>query len=516
MDIIVLDDQGAPVGPDAVGEVAIGSRYLSPGYWQQPELTHAAFGADADDAEMRVYRTRDVGRLRGDGCLEYLGRQGARVQIRGYRVEIAEVEMAVRSLEGVREAVVVAHDTPQMPTQLLAYLVPSATPAAQEYWRHALAEKLPDYMVPAAFVVMDALPMTPSGKVDRRALPSPDAQRVVAGTPYEAPRTDVERQLARLWDKLLNVERIGVHDDFFTIGGHSLLAMQLLTRVRATFHMDIPLAAFIAAPTVAALSQAIVEPGGQRVSRHLLPYKPYGRRPPLFCVHGVELLARHMDPDQPFYALYPHGMDGTRAPDTVEEMAAEYLDAILACQCEGPYYLSGYSFGGLVALEMAHQLLDRGHEVALLVLLDSGGPDTVRAGQRTFLGIGADAARRLLARLCNLFLRPGRYLPLRLRLSYFLGVSRGASHRYAPRRYPGHIHILHAADNPRTPQLRWAGMSTAGLTVDEVPGHHTSMLAEPHVQRVAAQLSHVLQAAQKRRSTPALLAAPGLAAEPTI
>ena len=219
---------------------------------------------------------------------------------------------------------------------------------------------------------------------------------------------------------------------------------------------------------------------------------------------------------QPFYALHPHGMDGTRAPDTVEEMAAEYLDAILACQCEGPYYLSGYSFGGLIALEMAHQLLDRGHEVALLALLDSGGPDTARAGQRTFLGVGADSARRLLARLCNLYLRPGRYLPLRWRLSYFLGVSRGASQRYVPRRYPGHIHILHAADNPRTPQLRWAGMSTAGLTVDEVPGHHTSMLAEPHVQRVAAQLSQVLQAAQKRRSKPALLAGPGLAAEPNV
>lgn len=500
MELVILNEEGVEMGTNSVGEIGVRSRYLSPGYWRQPALTREIFLPDPTDSTVRVYRTRDIGRLHADGCLEYLGRQGARVQIRGYRIEVAEVEAAVRALETVREAVVLPHDPPQGPTQLLAYVVPSTTPSpSQDMWRRAVAQTLPDYMIPTAFITLDALPMTPNGKIDRRALPAPEPQRLALGAPYMAPRTDVEVTLVRLWGTLLGVGQVGVHDDFFALGGHSLLAMQLLTRLRTTFHMDIPLATFITAPTVAALARAIREPGGQQLSRWLLPYKPYGSRPPFFCVHGVELLARHMDVEQPFYAFHPHGLDGRRAPDTVEAMAAEYVEAMRTCQAQGPYYLGGYSFGGVIALEMAQQLRQAGQEVALLVLLDSGGPNAGREAQQTLLSHGADYGRLLLAWSCNFYLRPGRYLPLRWHLSYFLGMSRRASQRYIPRRYAGPLHLLHARENPRDPRQRWGELSPAGLTVYDVPGNHTTMLLEPQVQQVAMQLTQVLQAAYQAR-----------------
>jgi thioesterase domain-containing protein/aryl carrier-like protein len=423
------------------------------------------------------------------------------LQIRGYRVEIAEVEAALRALEEVREAVVIARDEPPGQSQLIAYVVPARTPAPPRAVLHrALAATLPDYMIPTAFVLLAELPMTPNGKVDRRALPTLDAQRLELGTPYEAPRTAVEAALVRLWSAMLEVEQVGIHDDFFTLGGHSLLAMQLLIRVRETFHIDISLATLIAAPTVAALAQAIASPSGQRLAPLLLAYKPYGLKPPFFCVHGVELLARHMDAEQPFYALHPHGLDGKRAPRTVEAMATDYIQAIRTCQPQGPYFLGGYSFGGLIALEIAHQLLQQGQQVVLLVLLDSGGPNEGRQEQGSWLGRCADRGRVLLARVCDLYLRQGKYLPLWLRLPYFLGVSRRASQAYTPPIYAGHVKFLRALDNPRDPHQRWGGMSTDGLDVYNVPGNHSTMLTEPHVQQVAMQLTQILRQSQQTRA----------------
>jgi pimeloyl-ACP methyl ester carboxylesterase len=279
-----------------------------------------------------------------------------------------------------------------------------------------------------------------------------------------------------LWREVLGVEQVSIHDDFFALGGHSLLAMQLLVRVRALFHVDIPLATLVATPTAAALASAIRAPSGYRLSPVLLAYKPYGTKPPFFCVHGVELLARHIEADQPFYALHPHALDGRRAPDTVEDMATDYIHAIQMCQPQGPYFLGGYSFGGLIAFEMAHQLLQQGQQIALLVLLDSGGPNEGRAEQRSLLTRFSDFGRVLLARGCHVYLRPERRLPMRLRLPYFLGLCRQASQAYRPPIYPGRLVLLRALDNPRDPYKRWGGMSVEGLDVYEVPGSHFTML----------------------------------------
>lgn len=496
--ILLLDDAGQPVSPGEVGEIVVQSAFLSPGYWQKPDLTAATFRPDPTDGSARLYYTGDVGRLHPDGCLEHLGRKRFRVKVRGYSVETPEVEAALRGLANVQEAVVIPRETSTGETDLLAYVVPTTAPAPSPLALHqAMRQVVPDYMVPAVFIVLEALPMTPNGKVDRLALPAPESVVEVAPPPEALPRTPLETQLVQLWSDLLGVATLGIHDDFFAYGGHSLLAMQMLVRVRELRHIEIPLATLVAVPTIAALAQAIEAPDGVVTPPVLLAYKPYGSKPPFFCVHGVELLARHMDPEQPFYALHPHALDGRRAPSTVEAMAADYLQAIQTRQPTGPYYLGGYSFGGLVAFEMAQQLRRQGHTIALLVLLDSGGPEEGSDAQGTWWTRLKEYGYEGFARLCALYVRAGRPVPLAWRLPYFLGTCHNARRTYKPVVYPGRVHLLRARNNPRDPLQRWGGLSQEGLVITEIPGDHFTMLQEPQVHEVAMRLQEVLHAAYR-------------------
>ena len=498
IEALILNDDGDDIGSSGVGEIAIRSRYLSPGYWRKPALTDEIFLPDPAGGDARIYRTGDLGRLHADGCLEHLGRKQFRVQVRGYSVEIAEVEAALRFLASVKEAVVIPRDVPSGGNQLFAYVVPAtAQPPVTAVLRQALAQALPDYMLPTTFAYLDALPLTPSGKIDRLALPIPQQAHLKPTSSFEAPRTPLETKLTQLWREMIGVPQVGIHDDFFALGGHSLLAMRLLVRVRDLFRVDVPLAILVADPTVAALAQAIDAPGGIAIPGRLLAYKPYGARPPFFCVHGVELLARHMELEQPFYALHPHTLDGSSAPTSVEVMAAEYLRAIRQVQPEGPYFLGGYSFGGLVAFEMAHQLRRRGHEVALLVLLDSGGPEEGSAEQGTIFTHIKEYLYQFFARGCEVYLRTGRPIPLPLRVPYHIGQCGRARRAYQPRVYPGRLVLLRAVENRRDPFKRWGGMGTEGLEIHEIPGNHDTMIREPQVQEVAARLNQVLRRAHE-------------------
>jgi aspartate racemase len=203
-----------------------------------------------------------------------------------------------------------------------------------------------------------------------------------------------------------------------------------------------------------------------------------------------------MDPEQPFYALHPHALDGRVAPTRVETMAEDYIRAIQLRQPQGPYFLGGYSFGGLVAFEIAHQLQRQGHQIGLLVLLDSGGPDEGSAEQGTVFTPLKEYASRLFARMCLMYVRTGRVLPIALRLRYFLGMAFGARRAYRPQVYPGRLILLRARENPRDPLKRWGGMGRQGLDIHEIPGNHFTMLQEPQVQQVATMLKRVLFQAQ--------------------
>jgi len=264
-EVRVVDDTGRPVPAGHAGEIAVQSRYLAPGYWQRPDLTSAAFLPDPDGGDRRIYLTGDLGRLTPDGCLLHLGRKDTRAKIRGLQVELAELEAALAALPAIREATVVSREHADGGSRLVAYLV-TAGPGypAVSTLRRALREKLPDHMIPSAFVVLAALPLTPNGKVDRRALPEPSVSRPHLDTPFVAPATPLETELARIWAEALELEGLGVGDDFLDLGGHSLAAARIASRVLGAFDVELPMASLFAATTVAAMARLISQRQAER------------------------------------------------------------------------------------------------------------------------------------------------------------------------------------------------------------------------------------------------------------
>jgi len=258
-EILLLDDEGKQVGFDDVGEIVVRSRFLSPGYWRKPDLTEAKFRLDPHNPEKRLYYTGDLGLMLPDGCLMHKGRKDFRVKVRGYGVEIAEVERSLRDHASIKDVVVVASTNESGETRLVAYFTSSSqrTSTASEL-RSFLKEKLADYMIPA-FVRLDALPLTPSGKVDRKALPVWNNSRPVLDTPYLAPRILLEEQLTKIWAEVLGIDQVGIHDNFFDLGGHSLAVMRVITRVVKTFQLDLPIKALFESPTVADMAAIIAQ-----------------------------------------------------------------------------------------------------------------------------------------------------------------------------------------------------------------------------------------------------------------
>ena len=260
VEILLLDDAGKEVGCNDTGEIAVKSRYLSPGYWRSPDLTQAAFLPDPQGRDERIYRTGDLGRVGPDGCLEHLGRKDSQVKVRGHRIEVGEVETALLALDTIKEAVVVARNDRSGDQQLVAYLVPRKQPGPTvTTFRRVLRGRLPDYMIPSVFVLLDALPVTPTGKLDSRALPDPGQSRPELDAPFVAPRTPIEKMVADIWTKVLGLERPGVKDNFFDFGGHSLLATKILSAVHDLFHVEVELGALLDHPTIEELALTITE-----------------------------------------------------------------------------------------------------------------------------------------------------------------------------------------------------------------------------------------------------------------
>ncbi|MDH7486311.1 MAG: amino acid adenylation domain-containing protein [Anaerolineae bacterium] len=412
----VLDPHLNPVPIGVPGELYIGGAGLARGYLHRPDLTAAAFIPHpfSSDADARLYRTGDLARYLPDGNLEFLGRVDTQVKVRGFRIELGEIEAVLSQHPAVQEAVVVAREDTPGDRRLVAYVVPAFGVRSSEFsvrhfpsqtpntehrtpnaeLRRFLLDRLPDYMVPTAFVLLEELPKTRSGKVDRQALPPPDDSGSETST-YVAPRTPTEEKIAAIWADVLNVDRVGVHDSFFDLGGHSLLAIQVLTRLRSAFQVEVPLGRLFETLTVAGLAEVVesLQHGdeGQQMARDetarelpsvLVPIQPRGHKPPLFCVHppsGVVFpyysLARYLDSDQPLYGVQDVSLDGQTEPYTrVEDMAAHYVEAIRTVQPEGPYFLAGWSLGGVLAFEMAQQLHRQGQEVALLGMIDTSAP----------------------------------------------------------------------------------------------------------------------------------------------
>jgi thioesterase domain-containing protein/acyl carrier protein len=530
--MFVLDAGLGPVPVGFPGELCIGGVGVARGYLGRPALTAEKFVPDPFSPAQgaRLYRTGDRARFLADGNLEFLGRIDFQVKIRGYRVEVGEVEAVLAAHPAVRDALVAAREDVPGERRLVAYVVADEGTTPAEL-RAALGEKLPDYMVPSAFVFLGELPVGSTGKVDRKALPAPTAG-AREGDGYAAPETAAERALAEVWEEVLEVVPVGVDDDFFALGGHSMLAVRLMSRLRRRLGAEIPLSALFERPTIRGLA-ALVESGAERPAwSPLVPIQPAGDRVPLFFVHpiggqvlGFADLARALGPDQPFYGL--QAPDLTRAGDqetTLEEMAASYVAAIRALRPTGPYLLGGWSFGGMVAFEMAQQLARAGEEVPLVAILDTTSPGNAREmlaeDEAEVLATLAHEEALKGGRVLELTVEELRPLPCEARVERTLGALRRsgvaadvevewvlrllAGHRarneamarYAARVYPGRIALFRPGEAlpGLESQLEWTApegwrpYTAEPLVVETIPGHHATFTRGPQAAALAERL----------------------------
>jgi amino acid adenylation domain-containing protein len=494
--IEVVDRHLKPVPIDVPGEILIGGAGVAAGYVGQPETTAERFIVRDG---IRCYRSGDLGRFRSDGSLELLGRLDDQVKIHGIRVEPAEIEAVLVSHPSVSAATVVAVEG-----NLVAHVC--AAQSSEEELRGFLAARLPQALVPRAWAFHAELPRTTSGKIDRPALIARGFPQSAAAVP---PRDETESELLRIFEELLDVRSIGISDGFFEFGGHSLLAVQLMARIEKQFGRRLPLATIFQGDTVADLAARLREPespacadfGFSRAgvgepalmqSSPLVLLERGGQGTPFFFVHPVggtilqyRALARRLGVQRPFYALQSPALEGNPLPPdiSIEALAQSYLDAVRTAVPKGPYLLGGWSFGGLVAFEMAQALRRAGEEVALLALLDSHAQNDPHA----------DANE--LATLATWELGDGQSWPQQ----YFATVKRivyahlGAAARWTPKPYDGRA-ILFAAHQRgvvRDATLGW-GPVLPRLSVIEVEADHFSLLREPAVDEVAEKLRAAL------------------------
>ncbi len=381
--IYILDWNLHPVPIGVAGELHIGGIGLARGYHNRAELTAENFIPDPFRKEpgARLYKTGDLARYLPDGAIEYLGRLDHQVKIRGFRIELGEIESVLAGLPAVREVVVVAREDVAGDKRLVAYLTANGgEPPKDSELRGLFQAKLPEYMVPSAFVTLDRFPLTPNGKVDRKALPMPDLARPELENAFAAPRTPTEEVLARIWCEVLGLKQIGTRDNFFDLGGHSLLAVRLQSRVEKELGRKLPLAAFFQAPTVGELASLWVAETTVAEVHRFTPRAPAGQQP-LFCFHflnNAQCLANYLEPkwpvcfiESPFDEELRLWHERRRIAITMEELAGRCLATIQHVQPRGPYYLVGWCFGGVLAFEVASQLTLLGENVAVLALLDA-------------------------------------------------------------------------------------------------------------------------------------------------
>lgn len=527
--VYVLDRHQRPVPIGVAGELYAGGAGLARGYWNRPDLTAAAFidTPFAGAMSSRLYRTGDRVRYRPDGQLEFLGRSDRQVKIRGFRIELEAVEAALATHPAVHEVAVVAREDPSAGKRLVAYVAGPAASLSTTELRQHVARTMPGYAVPSTFVFLDHLPVNARGKIDLAALPAVDGERPNIDTSFVGPRNSLEEQIAGVWRQVLKLERVGVHDDFFDLGGHSLLAVQVMAHIETLFGRSLTLAILFEASTIAQLAQRIAESGDVRSWSTVVPIEPAGSRPPFFCIHGgggnvlvYASLARHLRPDQPVYGVQAVGLNPEHAPHTdIETMAAHYIRDMRTVQPCGPYYLGGFSFGGVVAFEMACQLRDQGEDIELLALFDAFPSGYQRslgwrvrlanyvrraryhAGELAGAKRGAyvkarlkTARRRVRERVWDVRSLPyrvsGRELPPILRR--VSEINKAAHKNYKPRSYDGRVTLFTARERPIDldlgNDLGWGQYAPGGVEVHQVPGDHLSLLKEPAVGILAEQL----------------------------
>jgi amino acid adenylation domain-containing protein len=542
--LYILDRHMQPVPVGVAGELYIGGDGVARGYLNRPNLTAERFIPDpfSGGKGARLYKTGDLARYRPDGTVEYLGRLDHQVKIRGYRVEVEEIEVVISHHQAVRQAVVLARQDHPGEKRLVAYVVPQpgqllTTDDLQRF----MEERLPEYMVPRSILVLDALPLTSNGKVDRQGLPAPGR----IGDEFIAPRIRTEMIVADLWSQILGLERVSVHDNFFELGGDSLSAAQLSAHFEKRLGLALPPTVLLKAPTIETLAQLIDHRSDAFSSTiSLVELQPGGTPPPFFCVHpvGGEVLcfvdlARHWTHDQPFVGIRAGRPRGAEKPfSRIEDIAAHYVEEIRSIQSDGPYSLGGYSFGAIVAFEMARQLQARGQEIVLLAILDQtpapdrSRPDRIKPkhiysfinnwilfllnacrthGSGTKAKVGRilrnpkaalrgslTSATKFLNNMYKKYIKMSNsdynHTETPLQFRKVSEINRQALDDYAPSAYSGRITLFRARTQPLSrfheDDLGWSRYAAGGVEIVVVPGNHDSLLDEPHVQVLAERL----------------------------
>lgn len=527
-----------PIG--VPGELYIGGDGLARCYWNRSQLTADSFIPHPFQAGELVYKTGDVARWLPDGNIEFLGRVDHQVKIRGFRIELGEIETVLSRHPSIRECVVATRKAEHGHDRLVAYFVADRRmPSSTELLRF-LKDRVPEYMLPSAFVSLDALPLTPNGKVDRKALPDPGDARPVTEA-VATPRDAVELKLTQIWENVLNVRPIGINEKFFDLGGHSLLAVKLIAQIEKVFNRRLRVATVFQAPTIEQLSAVIreeIHEGSALAGTSLVEIQSQGSRPPLFLVHGAGggmfwgyvNLSRHLGTDQPVYGLKSRGLDGREEFGSLEEMAAQYVADVRALQPHGPYHLGGYCFGGIVALEMARLFRAQGEEVAMLAMLNCSPPNSnydrtswtplwvLRFGRnllywmeyvrhwtppqrREFFRWKKDILKQRIARL----LGRNATAPMKVDAGNLVDLSSfpadqrelwrthiAALLKYHPKQYAGQVHLFRSPGHPVLCSFQsdygWGEWAEGGVNITIVPGVHEKILEEPCVRSLANEL----------------------------
>jgi amino acid adenylation domain-containing protein len=489
--------QPAPIG--VPGELYIGGDGLARGYLNRPELTEEQFVPDpfCPEPGARLYKTGDLVSRLGNGGIQFWGRLDHQVKLRGFRIELGEIENALHAVPGVQGNAVILREDEPGDQRLVAYYVSDRKMAPGiELMREALRSQLPSYMVPAEFIPLDALPLTPNGKVDRRALPAPErrgsaADRVVVGA-----RDELERLLVGVWESLLGIKPISVEDNFFDLGGHSLLALRVFAQMEKLTGSPYPLSLLFQAPTIAQLA-ALMRTQDATNCSSLLAFHDQGSKPILFSAHfGGKELAQYLETDQPWYGFHMRSWEGKRSPEDVGDIAADYIQRMKSVQPTGPYFLSGYSFGGIVAFEMAQQLIAQGQKIALLMLIVPSNWHHIRFGTRGAKERLKSICRKFIYGVSELYLSKGKPIPVSLRARYGTEVSLRALRRYTPKLYPGRIVLLTTHDERQHLEASWRKLALKGIDLFELPGDHFDIFNERHRKQWLQQIVSCLRDAQ--------------------
>ena len=530
--LMILNKNKDIAGINELGEIYIRTPYLVKGYLNDAQLTSERFLANpfVNNSEDRMYKTGDFGYYDLDGNVNFSERKDQQVKVRGFRIDLAEIEYTLSRIPGIKDCVVLTSKDALNENRIVAYYRGTASLSSAEL-RNKIRAYLPSYMVPSAFIVMTDYPRTPNGKIDKEAFPLPE-QSDIASKRYTPPKTVTQEKIVQIWQDVLPIPQIGIDDDFFDLGGHSLLAIQMLSQIRNIFQVDIDLSELFRSTTVRDIGllvdnyaedhdSSVRHPESKFKSLVCIHTTDDTTLPTLFCVHGgggnilfFQDWKKHLN-DLSLYGFQARGIDGISSPHTsIEEMARDYIYEMKDVQPKGPYYLAGYSGGGSVALEMADYLRNQGDEVPVVFLLDSYHPDVggrklridehiETALQNPFNFVLEKTAKKkeelqlkLHAKQIEQYIDNGQKIPLELRDQYLRTNFLHLRDQYVTKPYDGDVVLFSAAEvwtifDHVAREHGWQD-SLKNLAIYEIPGGHDDMIRAPNVGILVEKIKHIL------------------------